>query len=60
VALLRDLRDLAVRAGRGEEVETRLARLRDQHAKKPSLVGRLRAAGLVGAGRDDRPASVGH
>jgi hypothetical protein len=60
VALLRDLRELAVRAGRREEVEARLALLRDQHAKKPSLVGRLRAAGLVGAGRDDRPASVGH
>jgi hypothetical protein len=60
VALLRDLRELAVRAGRREEVEARLALLRDQHAKKPSLVGRLRAAGLVEAGRDDRPAPVGH
>ncbi|HZC13022.1 MAG TPA: hypothetical protein VE270_03290 [Thermoleophilaceae bacterium] len=50
VALLRDLRDLAVRAGRRVEVEARLVRLREQHAKKPSLIGRLRAAGLVGAG----------
>jgi hypothetical protein len=50
VALLRDLRDLAARAGRREEVEARLIRLREQHAKKPSLIGRLRAAGLVGAG----------
>lgn len=50
VALLRDLRDLAARAGRREEVEARLVRLGEQHAKKPSLIGRLRAAGLVGAG----------
>ena len=50
VALLGDLRDLAARAGRREEVEARLVRLREQHAKKPSLIGRLRAAGLVGAG----------
>jgi hypothetical protein len=60
VALLRDLRDLAVRAGRREEAEARLVRLYEQHAKKPSLIGRLRAAGLVGTGRDDGPAPVGH
>ena len=48
VALLRDLRELAVRSGRREEVEARLGRLHEQHAKKPSLIGRLRAAGLVG------------
>jgi uncharacterized Zn finger protein len=58
VALLRDLRELAVRAGRREEVEVRLAGLLDRHAKKPSLVGRLRAAGLVGTGRDDGPAAL--
>ncbi len=50
VVLLRDLRELAVRAGRREEVEARLAELRERHAKKPTLIGRLRAAGLVGAG----------
>ena len=55
VALLRDLRDLAVRSGRREEVEGRLGRLHERHAKKPSLIGRLRAAGLVGTGRDDGP-----
>ena len=60
VALLRDLRELAVRAGRREEAEARLVRLYERHAKKPSLIGRLRAAGLVGTGRDDGPAPVGH
>jgi hypothetical protein len=30
-------------------------RVHERHAKKPSLIGRLRAAGLVGTGRDDRP-----
>ena len=55
VALLRDLHELAVRSGRREEVEARLADLRQHHAKKPSLIGRLRAAGLVGTGRDDAP-----
>ena len=58
VALLRDLRELAVRAGRREEVEDAFGRLHDQHAKKPSLVGRLRAAGLVGTGPDDGPAAL--
>ena len=37
VALLKDLRELAVRSGRREEVERRLGRLHEQHAKKPSL-----------------------
>jgi hypothetical protein len=32
-----------------------LGRLHEQHASKPSLIGRLRAAGLVGTGRDDGP-----
>jgi hypothetical protein len=55
VVLLRDLRELAVRAGRREEVETRLAELRERHAKKSTLIDRLRAAGLVGAGRTAMP-----
>lgn len=50
VALLRDLRELAARSGRREEVEERLRRLHEQHVKKPSLIGRLRAAGLVRTG----------
>lgn len=58
VVLLRDLRDVAFRAGRQGEVETRLARLSEQHAKKPSLIDRLRRAGLVGAGQDNRPTPV--
>jgi hypothetical protein len=55
VALLKDLRELAVRSGRREEVERRLGRLHEQHAKKPSLIARLRAAGLVGIGRAAMP-----
>ena len=55
VVLLGDLCELAVRAGRREEVEARLARLRERHAKKSSLIGRLRAARLVGTERDDGP-----
>jgi uncharacterized Zn finger protein len=55
VAILRDLRELAVRSGQREEVEARLGRLHEQHTKKPSLIGRLRAAGLVGTGRDSGP-----
>ena len=53
VALLRDLRELAVRAGRRDEVEGRLGRLHEQHARKPSLISRLTAAGLIGAERGD-------
>jgi hypothetical protein len=55
MALLKDLRELAVRSGRREEVEGRLGRLHEQHVKKPSLIDRLRAAGLVGTGRNDGP-----
>ena len=55
VVLLRDLRELAVRAGRREEVEGRLGRLHEQHARKPSLIDRLTAAALNGAGMDGGP-----
>ena len=55
VKLLKDLRDVAIRAGRQGEVEARLARLREQHARKPSFVGRLQAAGLIGTTKDGRP-----
>ena len=55
VKLLKDLRDVAIRAGRQGEVEARLARLREQHARKPSFVGRLQAAGLIGTTKEGRP-----
>jgi FtsZ-interacting cell division protein YlmF len=54
VKLLKDLRDIAIRAGRQGEVEARLVRLREQHAKKPSLVARLQAAGLIGTTKEGR------
>jgi hypothetical protein len=47
VALLHDLRDVCARAGRQVEAATRIARLRDEHAKKPRLLERLRKAGLT-------------
>jgi hypothetical protein len=47
VQLLQDLRDVAERAGRREDFETRLGRLREQHARKPSLMERFRRAGLI-------------
>jgi hypothetical protein len=46
VRLLKDLREVAARAGRQAEAEARLARLREQHAKKPSFLARLKAADL--------------
>lgn len=47
VTLLRDLRDVCVRAGRTEEADRRLALLHDQHAKKPSFLQRLQSASLL-------------
>jgi len=49
VALLADLRELAVRAGRQGEAEARIRDLLARHAKKATLIDRLRAAGLIGA-----------
>lgn len=46
VVLLRDLRDVSALAGRQAEAAGRIARLREEHARKPSLVERLRKAGL--------------
>jgi uncharacterized Zn finger protein len=46
VKLLGDLRDLARRSGRESEAETRLLRLCELHARKQSLIDRLRRAGL--------------
>jgi len=52
VGLLQGLREVGIRAGRQAEVATRLARLAELHAKKPSLLGKLRAAGLMGVSAD--------
>jgi uncharacterized Zn finger protein len=49
VALLRDLRELAVRTGRRDEADDRIRQLVERHAKKATLIDRLRAAGLIGA-----------
>jgi len=46
IVLLRDLRDLSVRAGRQIKARERIARLQQEHASKPSLMKRLREAGL--------------
>ena len=46
VALLRDLREAGEREGKSAEVAGRIRALRDVHATKPSLLARLRRAGL--------------
>lgn len=47
VRLLKDLADLGQKHGRQSEVRDRLARLRHEHARKPTLLKRLKAAGLL-------------
>jgi uncharacterized Zn finger protein len=47
VQLLKDLADLGEKRGRQTEVRDRLARLRQEHARKPALLKRLKAAGLL-------------
>jgi len=47
ITLMRDLRDVCARAGRQAQAAMRIARLREEHAKKPSLLERLRRAGLT-------------
>ena len=47
VALLGDLQDVCARGGRQAEAATRIARLREEHTKKPSLIERFRKAGLT-------------
>lgn len=47
VQLLKDLADLGEKRGRQTEVRERLARLRQAHARKPTLLKRLKAAGLL-------------
>ena len=46
VALLKDLREISERKGRLVDVIERIGALRDAHAKKPSLLMRLKKAGL--------------
>lgn len=50
VKLLCGLRDLALRDGRVSEAEARLLRLCEEHARKPSFLGRLKKAGLAKIG----------
>jgi hypothetical protein len=47
VKLLCDLRDLGLRGGREGEVEARLLRLREEHARKPTFIERLKKVGLA-------------
>ena len=47
-----DLRDLGSRSRRSAEVQDRIQRIRDEHAKKPSFVERLQRAGLIAPGAD--------
>jgi hypothetical protein len=46
VKLLLDLQDLAARKGKRDDFEARLGGLRAAHPRKPSLINRLRRAGL--------------
>ena len=46
ITLLKDLREVGERKGRGVEATERIRALREAHAKKPSLLTRLRKAGL--------------
>ena len=42
-----DLRDLGVQSNQAAAVQSRIERLRDEHARKPSFVQRLQRAGLI-------------
>jgi hypothetical protein len=46
VELLKDLRDLSARRSGGDLFATRISRLRERYAKRPSLIERLDRAGL--------------
>ncbi len=48
VELLKDLAELGEKQGKETEMRDRLALLRQEHARKPTLIERLRAAGLLG------------
>ncbi len=54
VALLVDLQALAAGDGTAEAFDRRVAQLRQRHERKPSLMGRLDAAGLPGIGGGGR------
>jgi hypothetical protein len=45
--LLTDLRDVGIQQDRAGEIDAQIRRLSEQHAKKESLLSRLRRAGLV-------------
>lgn len=45
-ALLLDLREIGLRKGRTSEIEAQLRRLFEEHARKPTLLKRLRKMGL--------------
>jgi len=47
VCLLKDLADLGENRGRRAEVRDRLAQLRQVHARKSTLIARLKKAGLL-------------
>ena len=47
ITLLKDLRELAARDGNSHEHSARLKHIQKQHEAKPSLIGRLRKAGLL-------------
>ncbi|MGH8480762.1 MAG: hypothetical protein ACREXK_14675 [Gammaproteobacteria bacterium] len=47
VRLLGDLKDLGARSGRIAEVQSRIQRIREEHAKKPSFIERLQRAGFL-------------
>lgn len=47
VGLLRDLADLGQKWGRQAEVRYRLTRLRQEHAREPTLLKRLKTVGLL-------------
>ena len=47
VVLLRDLRDVSARAGTSAEFTRRMGQLHQQHQRKPSLIDRMRRAGLI-------------
>jgi hypothetical protein len=46
IELLEDLRDLAARAGTGDELARRVGELRERHRTKTALIARLNRAGL--------------
>jgi hypothetical protein len=47
VALLQDLREVCVRAGKPGEAGSRIARMCEEHSKKGTLIERFRKAGLL-------------